>query len=269
MKIYKTGFQIKGLSSEETFMLCPVNTIILGYVGSISHGTYVPSSDPNSIDDKDILGVCVAHEGVYLGLQKFEQREKKYKEWDSVVYEIKKFVSLLLKSNPNILGLLWLKPEQYIHISEYGQRLIDNRNAFVSKNAYHSFIGYAHGQLHRMEHLACQGYMGEKRKQLVKQFGYDTKNAAHLIRLLRMGIEFLTDGQLRVFREDAHELKDIKQGKWSLEKVKQTADELFGLAREAHIKSPLPPEPDKILAEDLLIQIIKDANGWVDQEWCI
>jgi len=36
------------------------------------------------------------------------------------------------------------------------------------------------------------GYLGDKRKQLVLKHGYDAKNAAHLIRLLRMGIEFLT-----------------------------------------------------------------------------
>lgn len=257
MTTYSLGFQIKGLSHADTLMLCPLHTILLGYVGSISHGTYIPSDDPNSIDDKDILGVCVAAENVYLGLKKFEQREKKYLEWDSVVYELRKFVSLLLKSNPNVMGLLWLKREQYIHISESGQLLIDNRNIFASKKAYHSFSGYAHGQLHRMEHMAFEGYMGEKRKKLVEQFGYDTKNAAHLIRLLRMGIEFLTDGQLNVFREDAHELKDIKTGKWPLEKVKREAESLFELAREANVRSPLPLEPDYVKAEELLISIIK------------
>ena len=257
MKTYNLGFQIKGLSMAETLLICPLHTILLGYVGSISHGTYIPSTDPNSIDDKDILGVCVGPENIYLGLGKFEQREKKYLEWDSVVYEIRKFVSLLLKSNPNVLGLLWLRREQYIHISESGQALIDNRNIFVSKVAYNSFSGYAHGQLHRMEHMAFQGYMGEKRKKLVEQFGYDTKNAAHLIRLLRMGIEFLTDGKLNVFREDAHELKDIKTGKWSLEKVKREAESLFALAKEANVRSPLPLEPDYGRAEELLISIIK------------
>jgi predicted nucleotidyltransferase len=258
MEVYNLGFQIKGLSYEETLLMCPLHTVLLGYVGSISHGTYAPSTDPNSIDDKDILGVCVAPESVYLGLQKFEQREKKYLEWDSVVYELRKFISLLLKNNPNVLGLLWLRQSNYIHISESGQRLIDNRNIFVSKQAYHSFSGYAHGQLHRMEHMAFKGYMGEKRKKLVEQFGYDTKNAAHLIRLLRMGIEFLADGNLQVFREDAAELKDIKQGKWGLEKVKREAESLFALAREANVRSPLPPQPDYHKAEQLLMSIIKE-----------
>jgi hypothetical protein len=99
--------------------------------------------------------------------------------------------------------------------------------------------------------------MGEKRKQLVARFGYDCKNAAHLIRLLRMGIEFLTDGELRVFRNDATELKEIKSGQWSLEKVKREAEALFILAREAFVKSALPAKPDYQKAEELLINILR------------
>jgi len=248
---------IEGLSIAEAEMIVPQRTVLLGYMGSIAHGTYVPSVNPNSIDDKDIMGVCIANERVYFGLGKFEQRETKYKEWDSVVYEIRKYVSLLLKCNPNVMGLLWLDDGHYIYRSESGDELIASRDIFSSKRAYDAFSGYAHGQLHRMEHQAFRGYMGEKRKSLVEQFGYDTKNAAHLIRLLRMGIEFLTDGQLRVFREDNPELKDIKQGKWPLERVKKEADDLFRLAQEAHDRSPLPPEPDYETAERLLMKIIR------------
>jgi len=53
-----------------------------------------------------------------------------------------------------------------------------------------------------------------KRRELVRRLGYDAKNAAHLIRLLRMGIEFLTEGTLHVERVDAPELLDIKHGAW-------------------------------------------------------
>jgi uncharacterized protein len=181
--------KLSGLSEEQTLEIIPERTLLLGYVGSLAHGTYIPKSDPNCIDDKDILGVALGSDEVYYGLKTFEQKEVKKDEWDSVVYEIKKFFRLMLKQNPNVIGLLWLKPTNYIHISESGQRLIDNRNLFVSKAAYHSFVGYAHGQLYKMTHGAFEGYMGAKRKQLVEQFGFDCKNAAHLIRILRMGIE--------------------------------------------------------------------------------
>lgn len=252
------SIKLSGCSFDETYEIIPHNTILLGYVGSIAHGTYVPKSDPQHIDDKDIMGICVADRSVYLGLGKFEQKERKIGEWDSVVYEIQKFFRLLLKQNPNVLSLLWLPQKDYIQVSKAGQKILDCRELFISKEAYHSFVGYAHGQLHRMEHNACEGYMGAKRKELVKKYGYDTKNAAHLIRLLRMGIEYLIDGQLRVYRVDNHELKDIKQGKWKLERVKQEAESLFKLAREMYATSDLPPKPDKEKAEELLMEIVEE-----------
>lgn len=253
------AIKLTGLSVAETESIIPKNTILLGYVGSIAHGTHVPSIDPNSIDDKDIMGVCVGPVNSYFGLARFEQKEKKEGEWDSVVYEIRKYFKLLLQQNPNVLGLLWLNEANYIHISDSGRLILDNKKIFVSKHAYHSFVGYAHGQLHRMTHNACEGYMGAKRKALVEKHGYDTKNAAHLIRLLRMGIEYLTDGTLRVFREDAHELKAIKRGEWGLDKVKAEADRLFALAQEAYIRSSLPSEPDYQRAEELLIHILRNG----------
>jgi len=249
--------KLSGLSVEETKEIVPANTILLGYVGSIAHGTHIPKTDPNSIDDKDIMGVCIADESVYYGLRRFEQKDIQRGEWDSVVYEIRKFFHLLLKQNPNVIGTLWLRENDYIHVSESGRLILENRNIFVSKAAYHSFIGYAHAQLHKMTHGAFEGYMGEKRKKLVEQYGFDCKNAAHLIRLLRMGIEYLTDGQLRVFREDAAELKDIKQGNWPLGKIQEEAERLFRIAHEAYVRSSLPSSPDTGGAEKLLMQILK------------
>jgi predicted nucleotidyltransferase len=245
------------MSVEETLRIVPANTILLGYVGSIAHGTYIPKTDPNAIDDKDILGVCVADESTYLGLHHFEQKEVKQGEWDSVVYEIRKFFRLLLGQNPNVLGLLWLQEKDYIHVSESGREMLNNRGLFVSKQAYHSFAGYAHGQLHRMTHGAHEGYMGDKRKVLLEKFGYDCKNAAHLIRLLRMAIEFLGDGALQVYRPDAAELKEIKRGDWTLDRVKQEADRLFILAQEAFVRSTLPAHPNHEGAEKLLVSIMK------------
>jgi predicted nucleotidyltransferase len=177
-------------------------------------------------------------------------------EWDSTIYEIRKMINLLLKCNPNVLSLLWLPEELWVIRTPLGQKLLDNRGLFVSKAAYHSFVGYSNGQLKRMTGIST-GLLGRKRKELVEAFGYDTKNASHLIRLLRLGIEFLTEGSVKVVRSDAVELLEIKQGKWSLEKVQRESEDLFRLAREAYVRSPLPPEPDHFNAEKLLIEIIE------------
>src|SRR5687767_377184 len=103
--------------------------------------------------------------------------------------------------------------------------------------------------------------MGQKRRELVRRVGYDAKNAAHLIRLLRMSIEFLTEGTLHVERADAPELLDIKRGTWPLDKVKAEAERLFQLAQEAYVRSPLPPDPDRPRAERLCVELISDYHA--------
>ena len=238
--------------------------IIVGWRGSIAHGTYEPHNNPNSIDDKDILSVVVPGLEHYFGLENWGSRgvkELARDEWDCVGYELRKFVSLLCKGNPNVIGMLWLAREDYLLLTECGKLLIDNRRLFSTRQAYHSFSGYAHGQLHRMTHYAFEGYMGAKRKALVDKHGYDTKNAAHLIRLLRMGIEFLTEGELHVKRQDASQLLEIKHGEWTLERVKTEADRLFALAEESYVRSTLPNNIDTDAVNSMLITIIENRFG--------
>ena len=234
-------------------------SILTGFRGSIAHGMYVPQNKPDSIDDKDVMAVCIPPIDYYFGLKEFGNKGTKeimVEEWDIVIYEFRKFIRMLCQGNPNVLSMLWLQPGDYIHLTPEGELLIKNRNLFVGRHAYRSFTGYAYGQMHRMEHGAFNGYMGAKRKGLVEKYGYDCKNAAHLIRLLRMGIEFLKDGELYVKREDAPQLLDIKHGKWTLEQVKGEADRLFKLSEEIYLKSTLPKEPDFKKVNKLLCEII-------------
>lgn len=216
--------------------------------GSIAHGTFVPSNDPTSIDDKDTMAVCVPPIDYYYGLKQYGSRgtqEIKHGKWDIVCYEARKALSLLADGNPNVLSMLWLEDKDYIHMTSAGKLLLANRELFVGKHVYRSFIGYAYGQLHRMEHFVFEGYMGNKRKKLVEKLGYDAKNASHCIRILRMGIEFLTDGRLYVNRHDAPQLLEIKRGEWTLEQVKAEAARLFQVAEQAYLNSRLPAFPDK------------------------
>ncbi|MEW6129634.1 MAG: nucleotidyltransferase domain-containing protein [Acidobacteriota bacterium] len=308
--------KLKNLSPEQTQELLPANLILLAYRGSIAHNMFVPQNNPDSIDDKDLMGVFVAPMEHYLGFGRDDVHEKFINEWDSVSYEIRKFIQLLLKCNPNVLSLLWVDESHIIYQHELGSLLRDNRHLFVSKQAYHSFNGYAYAQFKRMTHFNQEaqaemqaletllleneidladprptqeqrdvaitggdysgeklgtlidryqgikrkyfsgGYMGSKRRELVRRVGYDAKNAAHLIRLLRMGIEFLVEGELHVARADAENLFEIKRGEWSIERVKAEAERLFKLTEEAYVRSALPVNPDTQTAEKLCMDII-------------
>lgn len=232
------------------------------YRGSIAHGMYEPSSDPNSIDDKDTMAFCVPPLDYYYGLTEFHSRgtqEIKRGEWDIVVYEARKAIRLLAGGNPNVLSILWLDDNMYIKRTAAGDLLLDNRDLFVGRHVFKPFIGYAKQQFYKMEHGAFNGYMGEKRKALVERHGYDTKNAAHLIRLLRMGIEFLRDGEMNVLRHDATELLAIKHGEWPLQKVKDEAGRLFRRAEDVYDRSTLPKAPARAAINELCVAVVADA----------
>lgn len=94
----------------------------------------------------------------------------------------------------------------------------------------------------------------EARHELEVQFGYDTKHAMHLVRLMRMAEEILTDGKVLVKRPDAQELLDIRGGKWTLEELLAWADEKDRYIREdLYKKTDLPKTTDLDLAARVLM----------------
>lgn len=92
------------------------------------------------------------------------------------------------------------------------------------------------------------------RSVLEEQFGYDTKHASHLIRLLKMCNETLETGQLIVYRPDAEELKDIRAGKFTYEQLIQYADDLENRARELYKTTTLPRKVDLEKSAEILFQ---------------
>ena len=82
-------------------------SVILGYRGSMVHGTY--SGGKDSIDDKDVMGIIIPPIDYYFGLKVFASKgtkELKRQYWDVVIYDLRKMTSLLLK-NRRYLYYLW------------------------------------------------------------------------------------------------------------------------------------------------------------------
>lgn len=237
--------------------------ILEGFRGSQAHGTYIPLDDPNSIDDIDYMGIYVMPIDYYLGLDgyrhKYEVIESFIDNIDKVSYEIRKYVSLVSVCNPNVLSLLYNRPQDYNVMTPAGRMLIDNRDIFLSRrHIFDAFGGYARSQLRRMTHIKFEGYMGAKRKKLVEKYGYDCKNAGHCIRLLKLGIYLLNTGTLQVYREhDRQLLIDIKTGKYPLPEVQLMAEKLFTELSNAYANSILPMENNKETINTLLVEIIK------------
>lgn len=144
------SFRVADLFDESHDFEWAHSCLVLGYVGSQSHGTYVAPEDPDAIDDVDMMGVLLPPRRYLLGLEKFEHWTLQKDELDVVAYSLHKFVGLLLKGNPNVLGLLWLRDSEYLQRSDSFLELQAHRRLFAAKSVYASFAGYASGQLHRM-----------------------------------------------------------------------------------------------------------------------
>ena len=96
----------------------------------------------------------------------------------------------------------------------------------------------------------------ETRSALEEQFGYDTKHAMHLVRLLRMGVEALQDEEIVVKRPDAEELLAIRDGAWEYEDIVKYAEDMDKQVREVHYKSTkLRKKPDLKFAAQLLMDV--------------
>ncbi|MGE5371620.1 MAG: DNA polymerase beta superfamily protein [Solirubrobacterales bacterium] len=102
-------------------------------------------------------------------------------------------------------------------------------------------------------------------RDLIKRFGYDTKHAMHLIRLLRMGNEILSGQGVVVLRPDADELLAIRNGERPLASVQEEATALFKSMEHAAERTTLPAAPDMDRIERLVMDLVEasmDPGLW-------
>lgn len=161
---------------------------------------------------------------------------------DLTVYSLRKWAALALKGNPTVLSLLFA-PVTYSCAD--GESLRGLAPHFASKEAGKRFSGYLRAQRERL--IGERGQKDVNRPELVKQFGFDTKYAMHMLRLGMQGIEYLRTGKLSVPMRDVdrQNLLDVRQGKYDeaycIGYCRLLEEELEELI---HGGSPLPDKPN-------------------------
>jgi hypothetical protein len=291
--------------------------------GSQAYGLATPTSDV------DLKGILVGPAGWYHGyLTSPEQVELGP---DHVRYEIRKYFRLAAAANPTVLELMWTPPACHVHVTPIGERLLAQRERFLSLRVKDSFSGYAMSQLGRIkthrkwvmsppkrepvradfglqgrslisrdqigaveammadgrldaadlstnfldvlererryrgarkEWESYQGWLkhrNPRRSELEAKYGYDTKHALHLIRLLRMGLEIVSTGEVRVRRDDRDELLAIKAGALGYDELMQQADALGARVHAAAATSALPEAPDEAALDALCAELVAAA----------
>lgn len=96
------------------------------------------------------------------------------------------------------------------------------------------------------------------REELLLKYGFDTKFASHLIRLMVEGVSLLKDGYLTFPLKEAPMILDIKLGKWTIAKILDYSNELEKEIESLAETSKLPASPNTEILEKFTIDKLWD-----------
>jgi len=210
------------------------HTIYAGVVGSRAHGLAGPRSDT------DRRGVYAAPAELFWRLEPPPSHVDGPGE-DHVSWELAHFCGLALSANPTVLECLWTPLVEYI--DDTGRELIALRSAFLSRRVAATYGGYARTQLGKLE--ATRARTGS----------VNGKQAMHLLRLLRCGLQVVRTGEVLVdVGEYREELLAVRRGEVPIDEVRRIAAGLAAELVRAERSSPVPLEPDRLAVEDFLIR---------------
>lgn len=244
--------------------------IILKFLtGSHLYGTNTPTSD------KDFVSVFMPTEDELLGLREehiIEDRtnpgfigskkntfSNRADNVDHTYYSLHKFAELARQNNPNIIELLFAPKRNVLECDRIGEMFLDSRDLFVSNRCYNTFKGYAQGQRKKLE-TKKTNMTG--RQDLVKWYGYDTKFASHLIRILFEGTQLLTEGFITFPLGNTKTLKDIRSGSYSMMDLLEEMKHSEKVMDIAYANCKLPNYKDTFKPiNELVIDLTRRAHG--------
>lgn len=93
------------------------------------------------------------------------------------------------------------------------------------------------------------------RIELVQKYGFDCKFASQLLRLLSEAFDLFYHGELVFPSRIVSDLKDVREGKWTLKQVLESVNEWETRINEAYVKTTLPEESDYEKVNNLLVKL--------------
>ncbi len=227
--------------------------VLLTRSGSRAYGLETPNSDD------DYQGIALPPISWLIGFPPADHAHTVVSHYpdDRTVHTLTKFCRLALQANPTLLDSLFCRDQDVVYQTITGQILRQHRDWFLSQRVYAAYSGYARDQLRRMRnHNTPQGSHAD----LIARYGYDTKNAMHLIRLLLMAKTALQDGRIDVYRSDRNFLLAIRNGHYSARAIQEMAEALDADCQVLLPRSVLPREPDTATVEHWLMTV---HRAWI------
>ena len=194
----------------------------------------------NENSDTDLRGIYLPPVNLHWSLYGIPEQLENH-DSQECYWELQKFIVLALKANPNILECLYTpKIEKVAPIAE---KIIVEKEIFLSQLVYQTYNGYVMSQFKKME------------QDLRNQGKIKLKHAMHLIRLLLSGITILQEGFVPVRVERYREkLLAIRDGNLPWDEINKWRLDLHKKFDRSLSKTSLPERPDYERANTLLIE---------------
>lgn len=256
----------------------PMNTHYLTIMGSVSYGV---SSDTS---DMDVYGFCIPPKEIIFPhlageIQGFGTPNKRFGQWqehhikdpcamqgkgrsyDLSVYNVVDYFQLLMQNNPNMVDSIFTPDNCVLHITRIGTMVREKRKLFLHKKCWHTFKGYAFAQMKKIRNKERES---SARRELIERYGYDTKFAYHLVRLLNEVEQIMVEGDLDLQR-NREQLKDIRNGMWTEEQLEDYFAKKEVALEETYNKSTLRWGPDEVAIKELLLNVLEEHYGSLDK----
>lgn len=127
-------------------------------------------------------------------------------------------------------------------LGQFGTNVME---VYQKERTYHNALT----QWHQFQ--SWKKHRNPARAELEIKFGYDTKHAMHLVRLMRMCREILTQEKVIVKRPDREELLAIRAGAWSYDKLINWAENQDMINDGLLKTSKLRHRPDRVFLDGL------------------
>lgn len=267
-------------ATEEHRRIAATGTILRCQIGSGVHGTAI-----SGYDDRDEMGICLEPAEYVIGLRRihvpelddhvrFEQYEyhtawerpgglanrSGHGDLDVTIYSARKWMRLALNGNPSVLLPLFVPDAEIVTVTPLGRELRELAPAIVSRQAGHRFAGYLNAQRRSMLSRDGKG-RDVTRPELVEKHGFDTKFAAHMVRLGYQGTELLETGRITLPMPGVERaiVREIRMGRVPMGDTLKAAEDLETRLRDLTETSPLRAEPDRDAADKWLISAYQRA----------
>lgn len=256
----------KLINPEQAFVTDTVYEVIMG---SVAYGL------SNKTSDMDVYGVCVPSKtiifphlnGYIKGFgpkpESFEVYQKHHidfdeKEYDINIYSIINYFQLCSENNPNMIDSLFVPDRCIIHMDDVGHHMRSHRKLFLSKRIFDKLRGYAFSELKKLEKYDPE--KNSKREKLVEKYGYNTKSAYHVVRLMLEAEMVLHEGDLDL-EHHREQLKFVREGGYTLEELKQWFKHKEQELTTVHTNSELQPRVNYKRLNELLFECLEMHFG--------